>query len=173
MRFVDLLRSTVLLSAGTATMLGVIAVIAAHLDDDATLVLFGAGWWTLAALTGTWLGRRTEPSPSIRRALREARTATTLPELAPVRILLNRLWPLLVATLIAAGVAVVLPQVAAVAAGFGLLAALAMRHQERAVTAIEERDGVTFFVDSTTALGGVRLVRTPGLRRDLPPVPGH
>jgi hypothetical protein len=37
------------------------------------------------------------------------------------------------------------------------------------VTAVEERDGVTFYVSSTAAFGPVRLVRTPGLRRDLPP----
>ncbi|CAB4915929.1 unannotated protein [freshwater metagenome] len=173
MRFVDLLRSTVLLSAGAATMLGVVAVITANLDDDAVLVLVAAGWWVVATLIGGWLGRRTQASPAIQRALREARASTMLPEIAPARILLNRLWPLLVVTVVAAATSLAIPQVAAVAAGFGLLWALSMRHQELAVTAVEERDGVTFFVDSTTAFGTIRLVRTPGLRRDLPPAHSH
>jgi hypothetical protein len=83
---------------------------------------------------------------------------------------LNRLWPLLIATILAAGLALVWPQVAAVATGFGVILALALRRQDAAVTAIEERDGVTFFVDSTSPVAPVKLVRTPGLRRDFPPV---
>lgn len=59
--------------------------------------------------------------------------------------------------------------IAAIAAGFGVIWALSWRLQDRAVTAVEERDGVTFYVTSTAAVGPVRLVRTPGLRRDLPP----
>ena len=41
-----------------------------------------------------------------------------------------------------------------------------------AVAAIEERDGVRFYVEPGSALEPVTLVRTPGLRRDRPP-PGH
>ena len=44
------------------------------------------------------------------------------------------------------------PQVAAVAAGFAIIWALAWRRQDAAVAAIEERDGVRFYVDKTSPL---------------------
>ena len=44
------------------------------------------------------------------------------------------------------------PQVAAVAAGFAIIWALAWRRQESAVAAIEERDAVRFYVDKTSPL---------------------
>jgi hypothetical protein len=87
------------------------------------------------------------------------------------RVLLQRLWPLLLATVVSAVLSLLWPQIAAIATGFGVIWALSWRHQDAAVTAVEERDGVTFFVDGTRALGPLKLVRTPGLRRDLPPVP--
>ena len=34
------------------------------------------------------------------------------------------------------------------------------------MTAIEDRDGVTFFVASGSPIQPIKLVRTPGLRRD-------
>ena len=43
MRFVDLLKTTVMLSAGAATMLAVVTVIGATHDRDDTLVLIDAG----------------------------------------------------------------------------------------------------------------------------------
>ena len=55
-----------------------------------------------------------------------------------------------------------LPQVAAVAAGFAIIWALAWRRQESAVAAIEERDAVRFYVDKTSPLSPIQLVRTPG-----------
>lgn len=169
MRFVDLLKSTVLLSAGAATLLAIITVIEANLQADALLVLVAAGWWLVAGLVGARLGRRLEPTPPVARALREARMATSLPEMRPAFILLGRLWPLLLATVVSAALSILWPQIAAIAAGFGVIWALSWRLQDRAVTAIEERDGVTFYVASTSAIGPVRLVRAPGLRRDLPP----
>jgi hypothetical protein len=62
--------------------------------------------------------------------------------------------------------------VAAIGTGFALAAALTLRAREHAVAAIEERDGVRFYVEPGSALQPVTLVRTPGLRRDRPP-PGH
>jgi hypothetical protein len=168
-RFVDLLKSAVLLSGGAATLLAVVTVIEANLRADDLLVLVAAGWWLIAALVGAGLGRRLEPTPPVARALREARMATSLPQMRPGLILLGRLWPLLLATVASAGLSILWPQIAAIAAGFGVIWALAWRHQDAAVTAVEERDGVTFYVSSTAAFGPVRLVRTPGLRRDLPP----
>jgi hypothetical protein len=74
--------------------------------------------------------------------------------------------------LVAGGLGLVYPGVAAVGTGFALAAALAWRGRESAVAAIEERDGVRFYVEPGSALQPVKLVRTPGLRRDRPP-PGH
>lgn len=170
MRFVDLLKSTVLLSGAAATLLALITVVQANALGDDLLVLVAAGWWLLATLAGAWLGRRSEPAPAVARALRSARSAMQLPELRPGRVLLARLWPLLLTTVVSAALSLLWPQIAAVAAGFGIIWALSWRHQDAAVTAVEERDGVTFFIDGVSALGSLRLVRTPGLRRDLPPV---
>jgi hypothetical protein len=162
LRFGDFLRATVLLSAGAATLLAALTVIGLSREYDRTLVVFSAVWWAGAVLIGVWLGRRAETSPPIARLLMTARSQTTLPELRPGLTLLNRLWPLLFATLGAAVLSVFEPQVAAIAAGFAIIWALAWRRQESAVAAIEERDAVRFYVDRTSALHPIRLVRTPG-----------
>ena len=62
---------------------------------------------------------------------------------------------------------VILPQVPAIAAGFAVIWALAWRRQSRAVTAIEERDGARFYVERTSPLRPIQLVRTPGFRTNL------
>ncbi len=171
MRFVDLLKSTVLLSAAAATLLALVTVVEANSLGDDLLGLVAAGWWLIAALSGSWIGRRSHPSPPVEKALRDAKSSSHLPELRAGRVLLNRLWPLLLATVVSAALSLLWPQIAAIAAGFGIIWALSWRHQDAAVTAIEERDGVTFFVDATSFVGPIKLIRTPGLRRDLPPVP--
>jgi hypothetical protein len=91
----------------------------------------------------------------------------SLPEVNPGRTLLNRLWPLLVSTVGAGALAFVLPQVPAVATGFAIIWALAWRRQSSAVTAIEERDGVRFYVERTAFFRPIQLVRTPGFRSNL------
>ena len=101
-----------------------------------------AGWWILAALIGLRLGRRAETTPPIARLLAGARASTALPEHRPGAILLNRLWPLLLFTLIAGGLAFLAPQIPGIAVGFAIIWALAWRRQHAAVAAIEERDGV-------------------------------
>ena len=170
MRFVDFLRATVLLSAGAASALALVTVLSARGRADATLVLVLAGWWALAALVGGWLGRRAETTPPIARLLASARATTSLPEQRPARMLLNRLWPLLLSTLLALALAVVAPQIPGIAAGFAMVWALAWRRQDGAVRAVEERDGVAFYVEPTSPLQAIRLMRTPGLRREVPPV---
>jgi hypothetical protein len=104
--------------------------------------------------------------------LASARTTSTLPESERAGAGLARLWPIGVFAVVAGGLGFVFPGVAAMGTGFALAAALAWRAREAAVTAIEERDGVRFYVEPGSALQPVKLVRTPGLRRDRPP-PGH
>jgi hypothetical protein len=161
-RFADFLRATVLLSAGSSTLLAALAVIGMSRDADRVLVIFSLSWWAAAALIGGWLGRRAETSPPIARLLATARQQTMLPELRPGLTMLNRLWPLLVSVLGAAILSVFQPVWATIGAGFAVVWALAWRRQESAVLAIEERDGVRFYVDRTSPLQPIRLVRTPG-----------
>ena len=92
----------------------------------------------------------------------DARHQTTLPELRPGVTLLNRLWLLLVVTIVGAAAGFFVPSVPSAAAGFALLVALAWRRQGNAVAAIEERDAARFYVDRTSAFAPIRLVRTPG-----------
>ncbi|MGZ8647240.1 MAG: hypothetical protein ACXW08_01155 [Solirubrobacteraceae bacterium] len=162
MRFVDFLKATVLLSAGSATLLAAVTVIGLSREPDRTLFVFSAVWWAGSIVIGAWLGRRAETSPPIARLLATARTQTTLPELRPGLTLVNRLWPLLLFTAVSAGVGIARPPVAAVAAGGALIWALAWRRQHAAVQAIEERDGARFYVDKTSPVQPIRLVRTPG-----------
>lgn len=136
-------------------------------NGDSLIVPVSAGWWALAALIGIWLGRRAEASPPIASLLASARMETTLPEVSPSRTVFNRLWPLLVSTIGAGALAFVLPQVPAVATGFAIIWSLAWRRQASAVTAIEERDGARFYIQRTSPLKPIRLVRTPGFRSNL------
>jgi hypothetical protein len=168
LRFVDLLKTTVMLSAGAATMLAIVTVIAATGDRDDTLVLIGAGWWVAAAIIGVLLGRRGQVTAQIGRLLADAKVATMMPEHRPGAVVVNRLWPLLLSTVAAGAVGFVFPQVPAVACGFAVIWSLAWRRQDAAVLAIEERDGVTFFVERTSPIRPMRLVRTPGFRREVP-----
>ena len=91
-----------------------------------------------------------------------------LPEQEPGRTVVNRLWPLIIVLAAAAGIAFLIPQVPAIGAGYAVLAALAWRKQSRAVAAIEERDGVRFYVERTSPLKPTQLVRTPWMRRIEP-----
>jgi hypothetical protein len=161
-RFGDFLRATVLLSAGAATLLATQTVIQVSRNVDPLVVYVSVAWWLGSVVCGLWLGRRAEATPPIARLLATAKMQTTLPELRPGLTLLNRLWLLLVSTLLAVIVAFALPQVAALAAGFAITWALAWRRQHSAVAAIEERDAVRFYVDRTSPLQGIRLIRTPG-----------
>jgi hypothetical protein len=161
-RFGEFLKSTVLLSAGIATLLAALTVIGGSREADSTLVYVSAVWWLGAVAIGVLLGRRAETSPPIARLLASARSQTMLPELRPGVTIINRLWPLLVYMVVAAGLGIYRPSVAAVATGGAIIWALAWRRQAAAVAAIEERDGVRFYVDSTPPLQPIRLIRTPG-----------
>ena len=167
MRFADFLRTTVLISAAAASALAAITLARAVGGGDDLVVPVAAGWWVAAGLIGLWLGRRGETSPPIASLLANARTQSSLPEVHPSRTVLNRLWPLLLSTLGAGVLGVILPQVPAIAAGFAVIWSLAWRRQSSAVTAIEERDGARFYVEQTSPLSPIRLVRTPGFRTNL------
>jgi hypothetical protein len=163
-RFVDFLRTTVLLSAGAATALAAVTVLAAGGHSERSLLPFTVGWWVVAVLIGLRLGRRAETNPPIARLLSGSQASTTLPEHRPSAILLNRLWPLLLFTLAAGGLAFLAPQIPGIAAGFAIIWALAWRRQDAAVAAIEERDGARFYVRRTSPVRPMALMRTPGFK---------
>jgi hypothetical protein len=166
-RFSDFLRTTVLICAGAASALGAATLAGAAGKDDNLIVPISAGWWVFAAVIGTWWGRRQETSGPIVTLLSSARTQSSLPEVDPARTLVNRLWPVLISTIGAGALAFTLPQVPAVATGFAIIWALAWRRQAAAVTAIEERDGARFYIERTSPLRPIKLVRTPGFRSNL------
>ena len=168
MRFGDFLRTAVLLFAAASTALAVVAIAGATADDDTLALAVGVGWWAVAAAGGLWLGRRLQPTPGIGRLLAAARSTNTLPEVEPGSVIFNRLWPLGVFTLACGAVAFLIPQVPAIAAGYAVGVALTWRRQPSAVQAIEDRDGVRFYLDRTSPFGAPKLLRTPGLRKAEP-----
>src|SRR3954447_16708287 len=172
MRFVDFLRATALLSGAAPTTLGVLTLVAATRDQDDAVALYATGWWVLATLIGSWVGRRNEVNPPIARLLADARAGTMMPEVRPGATMINRLWPLFLAVLAAVVLSFLGPQIPGIAAGFTIIWALAWRRQESAVSAIEERDGVTLFVERASPFRAVQLIRLPGFRRERPTING-
>ncbi|HWP32940.1 MAG TPA: hypothetical protein VNL97_04255 [Solirubrobacterales bacterium] len=164
MPYTDLLRLTVLLTGAEATALAAITAVAANQHDDTTTIAVAAAWWLIALLVGFWLGRPARAADGVREALARARTATSLPADTPARIALARLWPIGVTAVVAGALGVFFPGVAAVGAGYALLVSLAWYTREAAVLAIEQRDGVRFYVVPNSALRPIQLVRTPGLQ---------
>lgn len=153
-----------LLSAAAATALAAITVLAAASGSNKLLVPIAVGWWLIAAVMGVRLGRRAQTTPPIARLLASAKATTTLPEQRPGAILINRLWPLLLFTLLAGGLGFLAPQIPGIAAGFAIIWALSWRRQDAAVEAIEERDGASFFVRRTSPVRPMALERAPGFK---------
>jgi hypothetical protein len=164
-RFTDFLRTSVILFGASATALAVSTLAGANAGSDIGLLYLAVAWWALAAAVGLWLGRRNAPSPGIARMMAGARPTPTMPELEPGTLLFNRLWPLAAFTVVAGGLAFLLPSVPAVGTGYALIIALAWRRQSAAVQAVEERDGVQFHVEHISPFRPTQLLRTPGLRR--------
>ena len=102
----------------------------------------------------------------MRDPLARAKTATSLPPDSPARIAVGRLWPIAVTAIVAGGLGLFFPGVAVIGAGYALIVSLAWHTREAAVLAIEQRDGVKFYVVPTPAWQPIELVRTPGLRSD-------
>ena len=155
MPFTDLLRSTVFLTAGGATVLAVVAVLGIQRDENTTILLVAAIWWIAAAWIGINIGGAERAAESVRGPLAAARSVkvtgpgVSLP--SPGRIGFARLWPIIAAVLVSGGVGVLFPEVAVIGAGYALLVALAWRNRESAVLAIELRDGVRFLVEGGSA----------------------
>ncbi|HXR31341.1 MAG TPA: hypothetical protein VN752_09395 [Solirubrobacterales bacterium] len=166
MPYTDLLRVTVLLAGAEATALAAITAIATSRDDDTTTIAVAAGWWLIALAVGLYLGRPARAADGVRDALAGARTATSLPPETPARIAFARLWPIGLTAVLAGGLGLFFPGVAAIGAGYALLVSLAWHSREAAVLGIEQRDGVKFYVVPNSALRPIQLVRTPGLRSD-------
>lgn len=168
MPYTDLLRVTVLLTGAEATALAAIAAIAANREADTTTLVVAAAWWLLALAIGLYLGRPARAADALRNTLASARTATSLPPETPARIAFTRLWPIALTAIAAGALGVFFPGVAVVGAGYALLVSLAWHTREAAVLAIEQRDGVKFYVVPNSALRPIQLVRTPGLRSTPP-----
>lgn len=166
MPFTDLLRVTVFLTGAEATALGAITAIGANRTGEESIILIAAAWWLVSMAIGFYLGRPQRAGDDMRNALARARTATSLPPDAAARIAVGRLWPIGLTAILAGVLGLFFPGVALVGAGYALIVSLAWHTREAAVLAIEQRDGVRFYVVPGSALRPIELVRTPGLRSD-------
>jgi hypothetical protein len=164
--YTDLLRITVFITGAEATALGAITAIGANREGDTTVILVAAAWWLASLAIGFYLGRPARAAGDVRDALARARTATSLPQETPARIAIGRLWPIGVTAIVAGGLGLFFPGVAVIGAGYALIVSLAWHTREAAVLAVEQRDGVKFYVVPSSALRPVELVRSPGLRSD-------
>jgi hypothetical protein len=164
-RFTDFLRTAVLLFAASATVLAAVTIVGATSKGEDSLIYFSLGWWFLATVGGVFFGRRARVTDGISRLLAGARSTPVLPEVEPARILVTRLWALAVLTVVGGGVAFLIPQVPAVGAGYAIGVALVWRRQSSAVLAIEQRDGVQFYVEHTGPFEPTKLLRVPGYRK--------
>ena len=167
MRFTDFLKATVFLMAGEATALGAVAIVSAATKNHELALVECLGFWVVAGVLGTLSGRRSSATDGISSLLSNSisESETSLPPINPRGVLVNRLWPFAIYALITAIPAFVYPQIAGIGAAFLIYFALAWRKQEKAVTAIEERDGARFYVKKTSPFRPIQLVRTPGMRR--------
>lgn len=168
MQYKDLLRGAVLLTASAATALAAISAVAINSTGDDTLAALALGWWVASIGVGVWLGRPARAAAALSGPLAAARTATSLPSESPARIAFARLWPIALFVIVTGALGPFVPQVPAIATGFALAVAAAWRSREPAVTAIEDRDGVIFYVENGSAFEPIKLIRTPGLRRGRP-----
>ena len=166
MPYTELLRVTVFLTGAEATVLGAISAISVGGEPSPTTVIIAVAWWLISLILGFWLGRPERAREDVRAPLTRAKTATSLPSESPARISIERLWPIALTAIIAGGLGLFFPGVAIIGTGYALIVSLSWHTRESAVMAIEERDGVRFYVVPNSALKPIQLVRTPGLRSD-------
>lgn len=164
MLLTELLRVTVLVVAGIATMLAAITLATIDTTEDSTAIAFSIAWWTCAVIVGGIAGARPQsrPGSALAQLLAGARSEMALPDATPAGVTLRRLWPLGAFAVVAGLCALIGPQIPSTGAGFALLWALAWRRRESAIAAIEDRDGVRFFVRPTPAHRPLEIVRVPG-----------
>lgn len=168
MYFCDLIRGTVLSTAAAASVLGAVSILVASSDDDRLTLLVCSIWWPLALVAGLMLGRPRRAADAMRPLLAKSRTSTELPTDRPDRVALARLWPIFAFALFAGVLGIFFPGVAAIGAGYGIAVAMTWRGREKAVHAIEGRDGVRFYVEPGSTFEPVSLVRSPGLKTGPP-----
>jgi hypothetical protein len=166
MPYTDLLRLTVFITGAEATVLGAISAISVGGEPSSTTVIVAIAWWAIAIILGFWMGRPERAREDMRDPLAKAKTATSLPVDSGNRIAVQRLWPVAVTAIVAGGLGLFFPGVAIIGTGYALIVSLAWHTREAAVQAIEERDGVRFFVVPSSTFKPIELVRTPGLRSD-------
>ena len=166
MTFPLFLRITVIASAACASILATLTVAGAVAASDPQVLLIAGAWWLTATALGVVIGRGDGPSRAISTLLADAPMTKNLPEQRTAKTLINRLWPLAIATLGAAVFMFYAPQVPGMAAGFPIIWALSWRRQESAVKAIEGRDGVRFFIERSSPLSSIKLAKTPWFRTE-------
>jgi hypothetical protein len=164
--YTELLRTTVFITAAEATILGAISAFSVGGEPSPTTVIIAVAWWAISIILGFWLGRPERAREDMRDPLARARMATSLPSDSPLRITLQRLWPIAITAILAGGLGLFFPGVAIIGTGYALIVSLSWHTREAAVQAIEERDGVRFFVVPNSAMRPIQLIRTPGLRSD-------
>jgi hypothetical protein len=166
MPYTDLLRLTVFVTGAEATALGAISAISVGGEPGPTTAIVALAWWAIAIILGFWLGRPERAREDMRDPLAKAKMATSLPSESPARISAQRLWPIAVTAIVAGGLGLFFPGVAIIGTGYALIVSLAWHTREGAVQAIEERDGVRFYVVPGSTFKPIELIRTPGLRSD-------
>src|SRR3954469_20957991 len=124
MRFTDFLKTAVLLFSASGTVLAAVTILGATSKSDTSLIYFSLAWWGTATLAGIFLGRRMRVTEGVAKRRPDPRTPPMLPEVEPGRIIFNRLWLLAVLTIVAGGVAWLVPQGPSVAPRHALLAGL-------------------------------------------------
>jgi hypothetical protein len=164
MPFADFIKTTVVLCTGAATTLAAVTVLSAAAGHDPGAATIPFFWWAIATVIGFVLGGRGSALAGIARLLASARSVNNPPEPRPGLIMIARLWPLLISTLLASVLGILAPQIPGIATGFAIISALAWRNQYAAVLGVEGRDGVRFFVDRTPFWRAITLTRTPGFK---------
>ena len=163
-RFVDFLKATVILSAGAATRSPSSPCSRPARTPSTLLVFVVAGWWVVAARSA-YARAPERDQPSDRAAARGGALHDDAAGAAPGgssstgcgRSRSRRC---------SGSAGAVRAADPGIAAGFAMVWALAWRRQNGAVAAIEDRDGVAFYIEPTSPLSPIKLVRTPGFRRD-------
>ena len=167
-RFVDLLKTTVMLSARR----GDDARDRHRLAPRATPTTRScssapAGGWS-ASLIGAFLGRRAQTHAADRPAARRRAARDDAARAPPGRrdrsTGCGRCWSRRARR---SARWARLPAGPGDRRGFAIIWALAWRRQDGRGGRIEERDGVAFYVERTSPLQPMQLVRTPGLRREV------